>query len=104
MHAPVSLNFSLKQKWKTSKKKLGLLPNCSELLLKEMNLLFFSSLRLWETPEVSSFRAEDPALLVLPLLEWLNCKNHEVQGLKAPGPCPAATTPGVHKGEMTLFQ
>lgn len=31
---------------------------------------------------MSSFRAEDPALLLLPILEWFTCKNYEVQGLK----------------------
>lgn len=31
---------------------------------------------------MSSFRVEDPALLVLPLLEQLTCENNVAQGLK----------------------
>jgi len=77
MQVQVSLNFSLNQKWETSKRKPRnmVFPDCSVLLLNTFNLLYFCSLCLWDAPEVSSFQAEDPVLLLLPLVEKLPCKK-----------------------------
>lgn len=108
MQVQVSLNFNLNQKWETSKRKPGntMCPSCNMLLLKKFNLLYFCSLWLWETPEVRSFRAEDPALLGLLLLESLPCKKPRGSRTSRPQPpCQhSGNLEGRSMGEMTLFQ